>query len=200
MEAFRVVTGVAAPLPIDDVNTDQIAPLSGEIEPDYAALLFARRRRDPQFVLNRPQYRSARILVARENFGSGSSRESAVWALMAFGIRVVVARSFAELFRENALKNGLLPVVLESGDRERFEEEVAALDGGAAYTVDLVAQRITGAGGSAYPFEIPPQEKKALLEGLDDIGLTLTHLAAIEAWEERTRVNEPWMQHLPEGR
>ena len=112
MQPFERITGVAAPLVEDDINTDQIAPVTQAFAPDYAQLLFARRREDAAFVLNHEPYRQARILFAGANFGCGSSRESAVWALLAFGIRAVVARSFADIFRENCLKNGLLPIVL----------------------------------------------------------------------------------------
>ncbi len=157
MQPFDRVTGPAAPLLEDDINTDQIAPAIASFKPDYAELLFSRRRRNAEgveiadFVLNRAPFRKAAILVARNNFGSGSSRESAVWALSGFGIRVVVARSFADIFRENCLKNGLLPISLEPGDAASFEDDVVAADGAKPCTVDLVAQTIAGPGQKNVP-------------------------------------------------
>ncbi len=196
MEAFTILTGVAAPLLVDDVNTDQIAPATPRFDVDYAELLFARRRAEPDFVLNREPFRAARILVAGSNFGCGSSRESAVWALAAFGIRCVVARSFAEIFRENCLKNGVLPIVLGGDEAERFERDVVAVNGAAPYTVDLRTQRIAGPDGREIPFEIAPGERDGLLKGLDDIGLTLEYADRIAQWEHRTREDLPWLQHL----
>lgn len=199
---FERVTGVAAPLLVDDVNTDQIAPIqrARSLHPDYGAMLFSRWRRradgsdDPGFVLNRPQFRDARILVAGRNFGCGSSRDDAVWALTARGISCVVARSFADIYRENCLKNGVLPVVLPAGQAEAFEATVVGIDGGAPFSVDLVEQRITCPDGSVIGFEIAPAERDALLEGLDDIGLTLRHAADIADWETRTKRDHPWLQ------
>lgn len=202
MQPFERVTGVAAPLFDDDVNTDQIAPVTTSFDPDYAELLFARARRradgseDPAFVLNQEPYRRAAVLVAGANFGCGSSRESAVWALAAFGIRVVVARSFADSFRENCLRNGLLPVTLGAADAAAFEAAVVAAAGGAPCTVDLAAGRIDGPGPSAVTFEMTPAERDALLRGLDDIGLTLEHAAAITEWEARARRETPWLQEV----
>jgi 3-isopropylmalate dehydratase small subunit len=203
MQPFDRVTGPAAPLLEDDINTDQIAPAIASFKPDYAELLFARRRRNaqgaeiPDFVLNRAPFRKACVLVARNNFGSGSSRESAVWALAGFGIRVVVARSFADIFRENCLKNGLLPISLDAGDAASFEDEVVAADGATPCTVDLVAQTIAGPGPKTYRFSIAPAEREALLRGLDDIGLTLDALASIVAWEEQMKHKQPWLQRIP---
>ena len=196
MQPFVTLAGPAAPLLLDDVNTDQIAPLSPRLDVDYAELLFARRRSDPAFVLNREPFRSAAILVAGNNFGCGSSRESAVWALAGFGIRCIVARSFADIFRENCLKNGVLPIVLSASDAERFERDVVAIDGAAPYTVDLRSQRITAVDGREVPFEIAADERHALLNGLDDIGLTLQHTEAIGRWEAQTRKELPWLQRL----
>jgi 3-isopropylmalate dehydratase small subunit len=205
MKPFDRISGAAAPLLTDDINTDQIAPASRNFKPDYAELLFSRWRRTTEgveiadFVLNRAPFREAQILVARENFGSGSSRESAVWALLAFGIRVVVARSFADIFRENCLKNGLLPITLDAGDRAAFEANVVADDGASPCTVDLIAQTVTGPGPSAYHFTIDPAERDALLRGLDDIGLTLEALDAITDWETRMTTKRPWLQRIPNG-
>jgi len=202
MEPFTVLTGDAAPLLLDDVNTDQIAPVLGrhQLHEDYAKLFFARWRQradgqeEPSFVLNRPQFRQARILVAGRNFGCGSSRESAVWAAVGAGIRCIVARSFADIFRENCLKNGLLPIVLSPDDSEVLEARVQQADGQADFTVDLVAQRIVCPDGTAIAFTLAPAERTALLEGLDEIGLTLKSLDAIAQWESRTRREQPWLQ------
>jgi 3-isopropylmalate/(R)-2-methylmalate dehydratase small subunit len=206
MQPFDRVTGVAAPLLSDDINTDQIAPAIQTFKPDYAEMLFARWRRSPDgvefpdFVLNRAPFRQASILVARENFGSGSSRESAVWALLAFGIRVVVARSFADIFRENCLKNGLLPIALEAADASVFEEAVVADDGASRCTVDLVAQTIAGPGSRTYQFSLAAAERDALLRGLDDIGMTLEALDSIVGWETQMTRKQPWLQRIPNGR
>src|SRR5277367_4571807 len=139
MEPFTTLTGVAVPLLADDINTDQITPVHRDLHPDYGKLLFQRKRKqadgtdDPDFALNKPQFRGAKILVAGENFGCGSSRESAVWAFVAVGIRCLVARSFADIYRDNCLKNGVLPVVLSTGDAEAFEALVVKTDGAASF-------------------------------------------------------------------
>jgi 3-isopropylmalate/(R)-2-methylmalate dehydratase small subunit len=202
MQPFIRLTGIAAPLLRDDVNTDQIAPVLPLriIEPDYAAQLFVRWRRrpdgtpDPDFVLNRPQYQGARILVAGGNFGCGSARESAVWALAAFGIRAIVARSFADLFRGNCIANGVLPVVLAAEQHAAFAAQITTVCGSAAFCVDLIDQHIRAPDGTLYPFAIDAGERTTLLEGLDDIGLSLRHAEAITAWEEGTRSARPWLQ------
>lgn len=170
--------------------------------PDYAQHLFRNRRRlpngeeDPTFVLNRGPYRNAKILVCGANFGCGSSRESAVWTMIAFGIRCIVARSFADVYRENCLKNGLLPIVLEPQVREAFERAVLDTDGNEPFAVNLHTQQITGPDGKTYRFEIASAERTALLEGLDDIGLTLKHSADISAWERAVKSELPWLQEL----
>jgi 3-isopropylmalate dehydratase small subunit len=202
MQPFTSHSGVAVPLLKDDINTDQIAPVQSmrNLKPDYQALLFMRARRrddgseDAEFVLNRPQFRHPGILVTGHNFGAGSSREAAVWAMLANGIRVIVARSFADIYRENCLQNGLLPIVLAPTVAEAFEQRVIAANGAAPFTVDLVAQRISGPGGLDISFEIPPADRMRLLEGLDDIGLTLKHTDEIAAWEGRMIAAQPWLQ------
>jgi len=200
MEPFVSLTGVAVPLLADDINTDQITPVHRDLHPDYGKLLFARKRKradgsdDPDFPLNRPQFAKARILVTGRNFGCGSSRESAVWAFVAVGIRCIVARSFADIYRDNCLKNGVLPVSLAPHDAETFESLVVAVNGGGAFTADLRAQTITGPGGETFKFEIPPEDRTTLLEGLDDIGLTLKHAEDIAAWESRVQREQPWLQ------
>lgn len=204
MQPFTTLTGIAAPLLRDDINTDQICPVLPlrVLDPDYAAQLFARLRRNPDgsenpdFVLNQPPYRAARMLVTGRNFGCGSARESAAWALAAFGIRCIVARSFAELFRNNAVRNGILPVVLPDAAMDTLEQQVAAAGGARPFTVDLNTQHIVCANGEATPFEIDGADRAALLQGLDEVGLSLQNAAAISAFEERTRIAQPWLQSL----
>lgn len=208
MQPFTRHTAIAAPLLIDDMNTDQIAPvLHGRgLKEDYRAMLFyrARRREDgsenPDFVLNKPQFRNAGILVTGNNFGAGSSRENAVWSMLANDIRVIVARSFADIYRENCLQNGLLPVVLAPDAADAFTARVIAADGAAPFTVDLETQRISGPGGGDIAFEIAAADRIRLLEGLDDIGLTLKHMAEIASWEERAAAAQPWLQIARDGR
>jgi len=208
MEPFASHTAVAAPLLKDDINTDQIAPvLHGRgLKDDYQAMLFhrARKREDgsdnPDFVLNKPQFRSAGILVTGQNFGAGSSRESAVWSMLANNIRVIIAKSFADIYRENCLQNGLLPIVLDAPEADAFAARVIAVDGAAPFTVDLVTQRISGPGGDDVSFDIPATDRTRLLEGLDDIGLTLKHMNEILAWEKRAGAAQPWLQSARDSR
>ena len=208
MQPFVTHTGIAVPLLIDDVNTDQIAPVQAmrALKPDYKALLFMRARQrddgsaDPAFVLNQPQFRNSGILVTGHNFGAGSSREAAVWGMLANNIRVIVARSFADIYRENCLQNGLLPIVLVGPHADAFEQRVVAVNGGAPFTVDLPAQRITGPDGCDIAFELPGADRIRLIEGLDDIGLTLKHADDIAAWERRTAAEQPWLQAATDSR
>jgi 3-isopropylmalate dehydratase small subunit len=203
MQPFKTHTGIAVPLIQDDINTDQVAPVAAmrALKPDYKALLFQRKRgEDPDFVLNRPQFREPGILVTGNNFGAGSSREAAVWGMLANNIRVIVARSFADIYRENCLQNGLLPVTLAPADAEAFEARVAAVNGAAPFTVDLEAQRISGPGGPDIAFEIPAADRMRLLEGLDDIGLTLKHRNEIVDWEKRMAAAQPWLQAAADSR
>ena len=208
MQPFTAHTGIAAPLLKDDINTDQIAPVmhSRSLKEDYKTMLFHRARHrddgsdDPDFVLNKPQFRNAAILVAGQNFGAGSSRESAVWSMLANGIRVIVARSFADIYRENCLQNGVLPVMLSPQDADAFIARVVAANGTAPFTVDLVTQRIGGPGGPDIAFEIPPADRTRLLEGLDDIGMTLKHMDEIVGWERRAATAQPWLQTATDSR
>ena len=208
MQSFTRHTGVAAPLLKDDINTDQIAPIlhSRGLKEDYKAMLFHRARyreddsEDPDFVLNKLQFRDTAILVTGHNFGAGSSRESAVWSMLANNIRVVVARSFADIYRENCLQNCVLPVVLSAGDADVFVARVVAVNGAAPFTVDLVTQRVSGPGGPDIGFEIAPADRTRLLEGLDDIGLTLKHIAEIVSWEKRAARTQPWLQETNDSR
>ena len=208
MQSFIRHTGVAAPLLKDDINTDQIAPIlhSRGLKEDYKAMLFHRARyreddsEDPDFVLNKLQFRDTGILVTGHNFGAGSSRESAVWSMLANNIRVVVARSFADIYRENCLQNCVLPVVLSAGDADVFVARVVAVNGAAPFTVDLVTQRVSGPGGPDIGFEIAAADRTRLLEGLDDIGLTLKHIAEIVSWEKRAARTQPWLQETNDSR
>jgi 3-isopropylmalate/(R)-2-methylmalate dehydratase small subunit len=208
MQAFGNHAGIAAPLLKDDVNTDQIAPVlhSRGLKEDYKAMLFYRARQrddgseDPDFVLNKPQFRNAGILVTGNNFGAGSSRETAVWSMLANNIRVIVAKSFADIYRENCLQNGLLPIVLEPGVADAFAARVIAVDGAAPFTVDLVSQRISGPGGADVAFDIAAADRTRLLEGLDDIGLTLKHMNEIVSWEQRAAAAQSWLQTAKDSR
>ncbi len=208
MQPFKSHTGIAVPLIKDDINTDQVAPVQAfrQLKPDYKKVLFSRARlrdddsEDPDFVLNKPQFRNPGILVTGNNFGAGSSREAAVWSMIANNIRVIVARSFADIYRENCLQNGLLPVVLNPGDAEAFEARVIAADGSAPFTVDLETQTISGPGGPDIKFDISAADRTRLLEGLDDIGMTLKHTDEIKAWEQRTAAAYPWLQTAADSR
>lgn len=206
MRRFTRLTGIAVPLLRDDINTDQITPINRNIDPDYAALLFANTRKradgslDPDFPLNQSRFAGAGILVTGRNFGCGSSREGAVWAMLAVGIRCIVARSFADIYRENCLQNGLLPIELAPADAAAFEARVVATDGAAPFTVDLEEERIGGPGGSDIAFSLPAADRMRLLEGLDDIGLTLKHAEDIASWEKRTLLQAPWLQTARDAR
>ncbi|HZC56048.1 MAG TPA: 3-isopropylmalate dehydratase small subunit [Xanthobacteraceae bacterium] len=208
MQPFTTHAGIAAPLLVDDMNTDQIAPFlpSRSLKDDYEVMLFnrARFREDgseiADFVLNKPQFRGAGILVTGHNFGAGSSRESAVWSMLANNIRVIVAKSFADIYRENCLQNGLLPIVLEADVADAFIARVVAVDGKGPFTVDLATQRISGPGGPDVAFEIPGADRTRLLEGLDDIGMTMKHVDAIVSWEQQAAKAQPWLQQTTDRR
>ena len=200
MEPFTRVSGVAAPLDLPNVDTDRIIPARFLRKPrdvGYGQFCFHDMRRrpdgteDPTFVLNRSAYRDARILVAAENFGCGSSREGAVWALAGRGMRAVIAPSFGDIFHENCLRNGLLPVRLPAATVEALRR---ALHGapGAAVTIDLPAQTVAGPDGTSHRFDIDPFRKQALLEGLDEVGLTLRRATEIDAFETRHAAEWPW--------
>jgi len=208
MQPFSSHTAVAAPLLKDDINTDTIAPImiSRSLKDDYKAMLFHRARQrddgseDPDFVLNKPQFRSAGILVTGNNFGAGSSRESAVWSMTANNIRVIIAKSFADIYRENCLQNGVLPIVLAPEQADAFAARVMSVNGAAPFTVDLTTQRISGPGGADVVFDIASADRMRLLEGLDDIGLTLKHLGDIASWEKRAAAEQPWLQTAHDSR
>ena len=200
MEPFRTLTGVAAPLPMVNVDTDMIIPkqfLKTIKRSGLAKGLFYELRTDEagnpkDFVLDQPAYRDARILVGGENFGCGSSREHAPWALLDFGIRCVIAPSFADIFYNNCFKNGILPVVLPQEDVDKLMDD-AERGANAVVTVDLEAQEICGPDGGVIRFDIDPFRKHCLINGLDDIGLTLEQAPAIDTYESQQRTGQPWL-------
>ena len=200
MEKFTVLTGVAAPLPMVNVDTDKIIPkqfLKTIKRTGLGRALFYELRFDeqgnenPDFVLNKPAYRNAKILVAGDNFGCGSSREHAPWALLDFGIRCVIAPSFADIFYNNCFKNGILPIRVSKEDLGKLLDD-AARGANATLTVDLEAQEIRGPDGGVLHFDIDPFRKRCLLEGLDDIGLTLEKADAIGRYERQVAEARPW--------
>ena len=211
MQPFRVHTGIVAPLDRANVDTDAIIPkqfLKSIKRSGYGPNLFdawryldhgepgmdnARRPRNPDFVLNQPRYEGASILVTRRNFGCGSSREHAPWALGDYGFRAVIAPSFGDIFFNNCFKNGLLPIVLPESQVDRIFADVAAFPG-FKLTIDLEKQVLGTTDGSvAFPFEVDPFKRHCLLNGLDDIGLTLQHADDIRAYEARHLASQPWL-------
>lgn len=201
MESFRVLTGVAAPLRMINVDTDRIIPklfLKTIKRTGLGQYLFNDLRftpdgaEVPDFVLNKPAYRKAEILIAGENFGCGSSREHAPWALLDFGIRCLIAPSFADIFFNNCAKNGILLIVLPQDQVDALMED-AGKGANAVLTVDLEAQTITRPDGDTISFEVEPFRRKCLLEGLDDIALSLRKVASIDDFELRQRASQPWL-------
>jgi len=201
MEKFTTLTGVPAPLAMINVDTDMIIPkqfLKTIKRTGLGKHLFHEMRFDedgnenPDFVLNKPAYRNAKILIAGDNFGCGSSREHAPWALLDFGIRCIIAPSFADIFYNNCFKNGILPIQLPQEDIDKLMDD-AARGANATLTVDLENQTISGPDGGEITFDIDPFRKKCLLEGLDDIGLTMERADRIAAYEERAEAARPWL-------
>ncbi len=201
MQKFTTLTGVAAPLPMVNVDTDMIIPkqfLKTIARTGLGRSLFYEMRYDAEgrenadFVLNRPAYRQARILVAGDNFGCGSSREHAPWALLDFGIRCVIATSFADIFYNNCFKNGILPITLPPDDLEKLMAD-AERGANATVTIDLERQEIRGPDGGIVTFALDPFRKQCLIEGLDDIGQTLQKAPAVASFEERQRLGQPWL-------
>jgi 3-isopropylmalate/(R)-2-methylmalate dehydratase small subunit len=210
MEKFTVHTGLVAPLDRENVDTDAIIPkqfLKSIKKTGFGPHLFdawryfdvgepgmdlTKRKPNPDFVLNKPQYQGASIMLARKNFGCGSSREHAPWALQQAGYKALIAPSFADIFLNNSFKNGLLPIVLGEAQVDRLFHEVAAHPG-YKLTIDLPAQTVTTAGGEPLPFDIEPSVKECLVNGWDEIGLTLRHADEIRAFEERRKNAEPWI-------
>ncbi|HXH03785.1 MAG TPA: 3-isopropylmalate dehydratase small subunit [Candidatus Competibacteraceae bacterium] len=210
MKAFTQHNGLVVPLDRPNVDTDAIIPkqfLKSIKRSGFGPNLFdewryldhgepgmdhSQRPLNPEFPLNQPRYQGASILLARENFGCGSSREHAVWALDDFGIRAVIAPSFADIFFSNCFKNGVLPIRLPAQAVERLFQDVAANEG-YRLTIDLPAQIVTTPSGEAFAFDIDTFRKHCLINGLDDIGLTLQHADEIRAYEERRRQETPWL-------
>ena len=211
MQPFRVLTGLVAPLDRANVDTDAIIPKqflksvnrSGfgpnlfdawrYLDPGEPGTDLSRRRPNPDFALNEPRYQGAQILLARRNFGCGSSREHAPWALGDYGFRAIIAPSFADIFFNNCFKNGLLPIVLSEADVERLFHDTAAFPG-FKLIIDLERQTVaTTDGGTAFRFEVDAFRKHCLLNGLDDIALTLAHADEIRAFEAKRKAEQPWL-------
>ena len=210
MEKFIRQEGLVAPMDRANVDTDAVIPkqyLKSIKRTGYGPNLFdewryldhgepgmdhSKRPLNPDFVLNQPRYRGATVLLARENFGCGSSREHAPWALLQYGFQAVVAPSFADIFYNNSLKNGLLLIKLDAKIVDRLFKEVQA-NAGYRLAVDLEAQTVTAPGGESFKFDIDPFAKHCLLNGLDEIGLTLEHADRIKAFEAKHRNEQPWL-------
>ena len=210
MQPFTELDGLVAPLDRANVDTDAIIPkqfMKSIQRTGFGPNLFdewryldhgepgmdhSKRPLNPGFALNQPRYQGASILLARENFGCGSSREHAPWALRDYGIRALIAPSFADIFFNNCYKNGLLPIVLDASDVDALFGVVEATVG-CRFKIDLPAQTVTTQQGQVYPFAIDPFRKHCLLNGLDDIGLTLERADEIRAYETRRRASEPWL-------
>ena len=210
MEKLTTLTGLVAPLDRANVDTDQIIPKQylksihrtgfgptlfddwRYLDPGEPGMDHSKRRVNPDFVLNQPRYQGAQILLARDNFGCGSSREHAPWALLDYGFRVIIAPSYADIFFNNCFNNGILPIVLPAAALDKLFAETLAAPG-YELTVDLAAQTVTTPGGEAFHFEIEAFRKFKLLNGLDDIGLTLQHADEIKAYEQRRRTEAPWL-------
>ncbi|ALV06763.1 3-isopropylmalate dehydratase small subunit [Roseateles depolymerans] len=212
MEAFTLHKGLVAPMDRENVDTDAIIPkqfLKSIKRTGFGPNLFdewryldhgepgqdpATRKPNPDFVLNQPRYQGASILIARANFGCGSSREHAPWALQQYGFRALIAPSFADIFFNNTFKNGVLPIVLPESQVARLFDEVAAFPG-YQLTVDLQRQVVIKPDGQELPFDVQPFRKYCLLNGFDDIGLTLRHADKIKAFEAERIATKPWLNH-----
>jgi len=201
MQKFKSLTAVAAPLPMINVDTDMIIPkqyLKTIKRTGLANGLFAEQRykddgsENPDFILNKPAYRNAKVLVAGDNFGCGSSREHAPWALKDFGITCVISTSFGDIFYNNCFKNGVLPIKVSPEDLEKLFDD-AERGANATLSIDLEKQEIRGPDGGMVRFEIEPHRKRALLSGLDDIGLTMRKQDKIESFERQAKNARPWI-------
>jgi 3-isopropylmalate dehydratase/3-isopropylmalate/(R)-2-methylmalate dehydratase small subunit len=201
MEPFTRLDAKSAPLPLANIDTDQIIPKQFLKTVERAGLakgLFYDLRFDeqgvekPDFVLNRPEYKGAGVLVTGDNFGCGSSREHAPWALMDFGVKAVISTSFADIFYNNCFQNGLLPVVLKAEEVAQLMDE--ARGGTHVVSIDLETQRVTSPSGKVFTFEIDPQRKQKMLLGLDAIGETLTAARSIDTYEMKRALSQPWLE------
>jgi 3-isopropylmalate/(R)-2-methylmalate dehydratase small subunit len=200
MQKFDKLTGVAAPLPMINIDTDKIIPknyLKTIVRTGLGKALFSEIRYNedgsekPDFVLNKPAYRKAEILVAGENFGCGSSREHAPWALLDFGIKCVISTGFADIFYNNCFKNGILPIKVNQEDLDKLMDD-ASRGANSKLSVDLEAQEIRGPDGGCIKFDIDPHRKHCLLNGLDDVGLTMQKESAIKTYEDKAKAARPW--------
>ncbi|UHS57820.1 3-isopropylmalate dehydratase small subunit [Agrobacterium vaccinii] len=200
MDKFTKLTGVAAPMPVVNIDTDMIIPkdyLKTIKRTGLGTGLFAESRYlddgslNPDFVLNKPAYQNAQILVAGDNFGCGSSREHAPWALLDFGIRCIISTSFADIFYNNCFKNGVLPIIVSPENLEKLMDD-ASRGSNAVLSIDLETQEISGPDGGTISFEIDAFKRHCMLNGLDDIGLTLEHAGAIEGFEKTNASARPW--------
>ena len=201
MDKFTTLTGTAAPYPVVNIDTDMIIPkdyLKTIKRTGLGTGLFAEARfredgsENPDFVLNKPAYRKAQILVAGDNFGCGSSREHAPWALLDFGIRCVISTSFADIFYNNCFKNGILPIKVSPEDLKKLMDD-AERGSNATMTIDLPNQEIRGPDGGTVKFDIDPFRKHCLLNGLDDIGLTMEKAPSIDTFEQKQAAGQPWL-------
>jgi len=201
MDKFNTLTGIAAPMPLVNIDTDMIIPkqfLKTIKRSGLGKNLFDEMRYDraggenADFILNQPAYRETEILIAGDNFGCGSSREHAPWALLDFGIRCVISTSFADIFYGNCFKNGILPIVLDQAQVDLLMKD-AEKGANARMTVDLEAQTITTSDGEVITFEIDAFRKHCLLNGLDDIGLTMANVSAIDTFEAKAKAQTPWL-------
>jgi len=200
MDKFTTLTGIAAPMPLVNIDTDMIIPKqflktiqrSGLGKNLFDEMRYTQDGQEiPDFVLNQPAYRKAEIIVAGDNFGCGSSREHAPWALLDFGIRCVISTSFADIFFNNCFKNGILPIVLPQDQVDVLMAD-AKKGANARVTVDLPSQTVTTSDGQVFSFEVDPHRKHCLLNGLDDIGLTLEKVASIDSFEQKNATLRPW--------
>ncbi|MGI9397137.1 MAG: 3-isopropylmalate dehydratase small subunit [Paracoccaceae bacterium] len=201
MDKFEKLSGIAAPMPLINIDTDMIIPkvfLKTIKRSGLGVNLFDEMRyqddgsENPDFVLNKPQYRETEILVAGDNFGCGSSREHAPWAIKDFGIRCVISTSYADIFFNNCFKNGILPIVLPKAQVDVLMKD-AEKGSNARIEVDLEAQTVTTSDGETFSFEVDAFKKHCLLKGLDDIGLTMEKAASIDAYESKLQVSHPWV-------
>ena len=201
MDKFEKLSGIAAPMPLINIDTDMIIPivfLKTIKRSGLGVNLFDEMRyqddgsENPDFVLNKPQYRETEILVAGDNFGCGSSREHAPWAIKDFGIRCVISTSYADIFFNNCFKNGILPIVLPKAQVDVLMKD-AEKGSNARIEVDLDAQTVTTSDGETFSFEVDTFKKHCLLNGLDDIGLTMEKAASIDAYESKLQVSHPWV-------
>ena len=201
MDKFEKLSGIAAPMPLSNIDTDMIIPkvfLKTIKRSGLGVNLFDEMRylddgsENPDFVLNKPQYRDSEILVAGDNFGCGSSREHAPWAIKDFGIRCVISTSYADIFFNNCFKNGILPIVLPQAQVDVLMKD-AEKGSNARIEVDLEAQTVTTSDGETFAFEVDAFKKHCLLNGLDDIGLTMEKAASIDAYESKLQVSHPWV-------